>query len=100
MVSYGMALDLGTSGFRSHLIDLDKEGKILSTAVTVRHPLPGANIMDHLHFWMTSGSVVGHKIIMKTVDDLIKLHGSENVRNIKKIAICGNPIQLSLFENI
>jgi methylamine methyltransferase corrinoid protein reductive activase len=100
MVSYGIALDLGTSGFRSHLIDLEKNGKILSTAVTVRHPLPGANIMDHLHFWMTSGSKIGHRIIMKTVDDLIRLHGDENVRNIKKVAICGNPIQLSLFENI
>ena len=100
MASYGIALDLGTSGFRSHLIDLDKGGKILSTAVTVRHPLPGANIMDHLHFWMTSGSKVGHKIIMKTVDDVIRLHGADKIKNIKKVAICGNPIQLSLFENI
>ena len=100
MASYGVALDLGTSGFRSHLVDLDKKGKILSTAVTVRHPLPGANIMDHLHFWMSSGSEIGHKIIMKTVDDLIKLHGADNVKKINKIAICGNPIQLSLFENI
>jgi len=100
MASYGVALDLGTSGFRSHLTDLDKDGKILSTAVTVRHPLPGANIMDHLHFWMTSGSEKGHKIIMKTIDDVIRLHGHDNVKNIKKISICGNPIQLSLFENI
>ncbi|MCL2712572.1 MAG: methylamine methyltransferase corrinoid protein reductive activase [Methanomassiliicoccaceae archaeon] len=100
MASYGVALDLGTSGFRSHLIDLDKGGKILSTAVTVRHPLPGANIMDHLHFWMSSGSEVGHKIIMKTIDDVIRLHGPDNVKNIKKVAVCGNPIQLSLFENI
>ncbi|MCL1904552.1 MAG: methylamine methyltransferase corrinoid protein reductive activase [Methanomassiliicoccaceae archaeon] len=100
MASYGIALDLGTSGFRSHLVDLDKGGKILSTAVTVRHPLPGANIMDHLHFWMTSGSEVGHRIIMKTVDDVIRLHGPDNIKEIKKVAICGNPIQLSLFENI
>ncbi|MCL2143714.1 MAG: methylamine methyltransferase corrinoid protein reductive activase [Methanomassiliicoccaceae archaeon] len=100
MASYGIALDLGTSGFRSHLVDLDKGGKILSTAVTVRHPLPGANIMDHLHFWMTSGSEIGHKIIMKTVDDVIRLHGADNIKQIKKVAICGNPIQLSLFENI
>jgi methylamine methyltransferase corrinoid protein reductive activase len=100
MASYGIALDLGTSGFRSHLVDLDNGGKILSTAVTVRHPLPGANIMDHLHFWMSSGSDIGHRIIMKTADDLIKLHGEDKVKDIKKIAICGNPIQLSLFENI
>jgi methylamine methyltransferase corrinoid protein reductive activase len=37
---------------------------------------------------------------MKTIDDVIRLHGHENVKNIKKISICGNPIQLSLFENI
>ena len=100
MASYGIALDLGTSGFRSHLVDLNKGGKILSTAVTVRHPLPGANIMDHMHFWMTSGSEIGHKIIMKTVDDVIKLHGADAVKDIDRISICGNPIQLSLFENI
>ena len=97
---YGIALDLGTSGFRSHLVDLDKNAKILSTAVTVRHPLPGANIMDHLHFWMSSGSDIGHRIIMQTVTDLISLYGSDIVPQIKKMSICGNPIQLSLFENI
>ena len=97
---YGIALDLGTSGFRSHLVDLDKNAKILSTAVTVRHPLPGANIMDHLHFWMSSGSDIGHHIIMQTVTDLISLYGPDIVPKIKKMSICGNPIQLSLFENI
>jgi len=97
---YGIALDLGTSGFRSHLVDLDRNAKILSTAVTVRHPLPGANIMDHLHFWMSSGSDIGHRIIMQTVTDLISLYGSDIVPQIKKMSICGNPIQLSLFENI
>jgi len=97
---YGIALDLGTSGFRSHLVDLDRNAKILSTAVTVRHPLPGANIMDHLHFWMSSGSDIGHQIIMQTVTDLISLYGSDIVPKIKKMSICGNPIQLSLFENI
>lgn len=99
-MEYGIALDLGTSGFRSHLVDLDKNAKILSTAVTVRHPLPGANIMDHLHFWMSSGSDKGHRIIMQTVHDLISLYGEDKLLKIKKMAICGNPIQLSLFENI
>ena len=99
-MEYGIALDLGTSGFRSHLVDLDNKAKIISTAVTVRHPLPGANIMDHLHFWMSSGSDIGHTIIMQTVRDLVALYGSDVVPKIKKMAICGNPIQLSLFENI
>ncbi|HXZ24233.1 MAG TPA: 4Fe-4S ferredoxin, partial [Methanomassiliicoccales archaeon] len=60
---YGIALDLGTSGYRTHLVDLEKNGKIISTAITMRHPLPGANIMDHLHFWLENGSAVGHRII-------------------------------------
>ncbi len=100
MANYGVALDLGTSGFRSHLVDLDNNGKILETAITVRHPLPGANIMDHLHYWMNAGSEIGHKIIMETVHNLISLYGKDKMPDINKIAICGNPIQLSLFENI
>ncbi|MFA5452686.1 MAG: methylamine methyltransferase corrinoid protein reductive activase [Candidatus Methanomethylophilaceae archaeon] len=99
-MAYGIALDLGTSGFRSHLVDLDKNGKILDTAITVRHPLPGANIMDHLHFWMKSGPEISHKIIMQTVYNLISLYGKEKLSQVEKVSICGNPIQLSLFENI
>ncbi|MGE4274456.1 MAG: methylamine methyltransferase corrinoid protein reductive activase [Candidatus Methanomethylophilaceae archaeon] len=96
---YGIALDLGTSGFRTHLVDLDKNAKIVSTAITMRHPLPGANIMDHLHFWIGAGSEVGHKIIRQTIDELVKLHAVD-FKDVKKISVCGNPIQLSLFENI
>ncbi len=97
---YGIALDLGTSGFRSHLVDLDKGAKILDTAITVRHPLPGANVMDHMHFWMNSGREITHKIIAQTVYDLISLYGKDKLSQVKKIAVCGNPIQLSLFEDI
>jgi len=96
---YGVALDLGTSGYRTHLVDLDKRGKIISTAITMRHPLPGANIMDHLHFWLENGSEVGHRIIIETVDKLIGLHDCDP-KQIKRLAICGNPAQLSMFENI
>ena len=81
-MAYGVALDLGTSGYRSHLVDLSKNGKIISTAITMRHPLPGANIMDHLHFWMENGTEVGHSIIMETVDKLIDLHGRQPRRSI------------------
>ncbi|HTY47696.1 MAG TPA: methylamine methyltransferase corrinoid protein reductive activase [Methanomassiliicoccales archaeon] len=96
---YGIALDLGTSGYRTHLVDLEKNGKIISTAITMRHPLPGANIMDHLHFWLENGSAVGHRIIAETVDKLIELHGTDP-KEIRRMAICGNPAQLSMFENI
>ena len=30
MANYGVALDLGTSGFRSHLVDLDKGGYVMA----------------------------------------------------------------------
>jgi methylamine methyltransferase corrinoid activation protein len=98
-MAYGVALDLGTSGYRTHLVDLDQKGKIISTAITMRHPLPGANIMDHLHFWLENGSEVGHRIIIETVDKLIGLHDCDP-KQIKRVAICGNPAQLSMFENI
>ena len=98
-MGYGIALDLGTSGYRTHLVDLSQNGKIVSTAITMRHPLPGANIMDHLHFWMENGSEVGHRIIAETVDKLIGLHNTDPGK-IRTMAICGNPAQLSMFENI
>lgn len=98
-MGYGIALDVGTSGYRTHLVDLSKNGKIISTAITMRHPLPGANIMDHLHFWMENGSEVGHSILMNTVSRLIELHGAP-LREIERIAVCGNPAQVSMFENI
>ena len=98
-MDYGVALDVGTSGYRTHLVDLSKNGKIISTAITMRHPLPGANIMDHLHFWLENGADVGHGIIMNTVDRLIELHGV-NSKDIKRIGVCGNPAQVSMFENI
>jgi uncharacterized 2Fe-2S/4Fe-4S cluster protein (DUF4445 family) len=43
----GVAIDLGTSGFRAQKIDLES-GKIKKTVITLRNPLPGANVMDHL----------------------------------------------------
>ena len=50
MGNLAVALDLGTSGIRGQAIDLDRKGTIVSTAITTRHPLPGANVIDHLHF--------------------------------------------------
>lgn len=99
-MAYGIALDLGTSGFRSHLVDLDKGAKILDTAITSRHPLPGANIMDHMHFWMSSGRDISHKIIAQTIYDLVSLYGKDKLKEVTTISVCGNPIQLSLFEDI
>jgi methylamine methyltransferase corrinoid protein reductive activase len=99
MAKLGIALDLGTSGFRGHAIDLDQDGIILSTAVTTRHPLPGANVIDHLHFALEVGLERTHGVIMHAANRVI-----DNLRiektDVVRLAVCGNPIQLSLFEGI
>lgn len=98
-MALGVALDLGTSGYRGHLVDLDKKGKILATAITMRHPLPGANIMDHLHFWMENGPDVGHRIVIETVDKLIATMGAKP-EEIERVSVCGNPAQMSMLSLI
>jgi methylamine methyltransferase corrinoid protein reductive activase len=99
MPKLGIALDLGTSGFRGQAIDLDQNGKILSTAVTTRHPLPGANVIDHLHFALEVGLNHAHDVVIRAVNQVI-----DNLRiekdQVVRLAVCGNPIQLSLFEEI
>ncbi|MBP3385857.1 MAG: methylamine methyltransferase corrinoid protein reductive activase [Candidatus Methanomethylophilaceae archaeon] len=97
-MSYGISLDIGTSGTRGHAVDLSN-GKILSTAVTECHPLPGANIMDHLTFCINFGTDIAHKILMDTVNKLIAQLGVD-LNQVEKVSICGNPIQLSLFQGI
>ena len=99
MPKLGVALDLGTSGFRGQAIDLDQKGTILSTAVTTRHPLPGANVMDHLHFALEVGLDWAHQVVVhgaNQVIDNLRIDKNEVVR----LAVCGNPIQLSLFQEI
>ena len=99
MTKLGIALDLGTSGFRGQSIDLEQKGKILSTAITSRHPLPGANVIDHLHFALEAGLATAHDVMIDAVNQVIA-----NLRvdpaDIIKLAVCGNPIQLSLFQEI
>ena len=99
MAKLGIALDLGTSGFRGHAIDLDQNGIILSTAVTTRHPLPGANVIDHLHFALEVGLERAHEVMVHAANQVI-----DNLRidknEVVRLAVCGNPIQLSLFEGI
>lgn len=99
MAKLGIALDLGTSGFRGQAIDLDQNGRILSTAVTTRHPLPGANVIDHLHFALEVGLKWAHDVVVHAVNTVVK-----NLRiekgDVVRVAVCGNPIQLSLFQEI
>jgi len=93
----GIALDLGTSGFRAQAIDED--GKVIATAISTRHPLPGANVMDHLHFCLEMGHEITHRLILNAVHKVI---GSLpiDLKEVDRVAICGNPIQLSLFQNM
>lgn len=55
--------------------------------------------MDHLHFWIENGAEVGHKIVMDTVGNLIRAHGADT-DSISRLAVCGNPAQVSMFEGI
>lgn len=94
----GIALDLGTSGFRGQALDLEKE-EIIATVLTARHPLPGANVMDHLNFALEMGQETAHSLVIQTVNQVIE-HLSVPFNDIERLAVCGNPIQLSLFEGI
>ncbi len=97
-IAYGISLDIGTSGTRAHAVDLST-GKILSTAITECHPLPGANIMDHLTFSIRIGNDVAHDILMDTVNKVISNLGID-LKKVERVSICGNPIQLSLFQGM
>ncbi|WP_370575240.1 methylamine methyltransferase corrinoid protein reductive activase [Methanomethylovorans sp.] len=95
---YGIAIDLGTSGFRLQLIDLGSRS-ILKTIMTMKHPLPGGNVIDHLGFAIQVGGDVANKIMVHTLQKMIDMLPVPP-EEIRKIAVCGNPIQLSLFQNI
>ncbi|MDQ7782561.1 MAG: methylamine methyltransferase corrinoid protein reductive activase [Desulfomonilaceae bacterium] len=98
MAQPAIALDLGTSGFRGQAIDLETN-EIISTAITTRHPLPGANVIDHLHFALELGVEVAGGIIIEAVNKVIgRLRVP--VDEVVRVAVCGNPIQLSLFQKI
>jgi methylamine methyltransferase corrinoid protein reductive activase len=99
MAKIGIALDLGTSGFRAQAIDLEQGGQILSTAVTSRHPLPGANVIDHLHFALEIGVLESHKVMVHAVNRVFD-HLRIDKTGVVSLAVCGNPIQLSLFQGI
>ncbi|WP_400206971.1 methylamine methyltransferase corrinoid protein reductive activase [Candidatus Methanomassiliicoccus intestinalis] len=98
MTNYSIALDIGTSGFRAQAINLDTD-EVVSTAITTRHPVPGANVIDHVNFAMDAGPDVCNKLIIDTINKLLPLLRID-LASVTKMAVCGNPFQLSLFENI
>ncbi|AKB50403.1 Methyltransferase corrinoid activation protein [Methanosarcina barkeri str. Wiesmoor] len=89
-------IDIGTSGIRAQLLNL-MDSSVLRTAILSRNPLPGANVVDHMDFAINYGQGIAHEILISAVNSLIKNLKPEN---LKRVAVCGNPIQLSLFEGI
>lgn len=89
-------IDIGTSGIRAQLLDLT-DSSVLRTAILSGNPLPGANVVDHMDFAISYGQDTAHEILVSAVNSLIK---SLKPGNLKRMAVCGNPIQLSLFEDL
>ncbi|MDO5853237.1 MAG: methylamine methyltransferase corrinoid protein reductive activase [Thermoplasmata archaeon] len=97
-MSLGIALDLGTSGFRCQMVDLET-GKTIGTAITERHPIPGMNVIDHVNFAIKAGEDVAHGLMIETINNLFTELGGD-LSQVEIIGVCGNPFQLSLFQNI
>ena len=95
---YGIALDLGTSGFRCQAVDLDSK-KTVATAITERHPIPGMNVIDHVNFAMKAGQEVAHGLMIGAINNLFA-ELNIDLSKVETVGVCGNPFQLSLFQNI
>ncbi len=67
---YAIAIDIGTSGIRAQALDLGSK-QVISTAITLRHPLPGANVVDHLHFAITVGRETAHNLLIEAINKVI-----------------------------
>ncbi|WP_409200085.1 methylamine methyltransferase corrinoid protein reductive activase [Methanobrevibacter sp. DSM 116169] len=95
---YGIAIDIGTSGIRAQALDINKN-EVISTVITLKHPLPGANVVDHLHFALKVGLDVAHNLLITDINKVIEGLNID-LSKVIRVAVCGNPIQLSLFHNI
>ena len=95
---YGIALDLGTSGFRCQAVDLDSK-KTVATAITERHPIPGMNVIDHVNYAIEVGEDLANGLMISAINNLFK-ELAIDLSCVEIIAVCGNPFQLSLFQNI
>lgn len=94
----GVAIDLGTSGYRAQKIDLDTE-EIRRTVITLRNPLPGANVMDHMDFAIHYGQDLAHGLSINAVKNIFQALDVKS-EELERLSICGNPIQLSIFQGI
>ena len=95
-MAQGIAIDIGTSGIRGQLLDLET-GKVIRTCITTRNPIPGANVMDHMTFALNYGLESAHNILISAVKEVFEQLSPES---LVRMSVCGNPIQLSIFEGI
>lgn len=98
MTRLAIAMDLGTSGFRAQALD-PGSGEVLSSVLTTRHPLPGINVMDQLHCAVNRGGEAAHDLVIRGVNRVIHELGVP-AEQVERLAVCGNPIQLSLFQGM
>lgn len=98
MPRLAIAMDLGTSGFRAQALEL-ASGEMLSTAITTRHPLPGANVIDHLHFALELGVEAARDLVIQAINQVIA-QLRVPAEDVVRLAVCGNPTQLSLFQGM
>ncbi|MEM3489772.1 MAG: ASKHA domain-containing protein, partial [Nitrososphaerota archaeon] len=93
-----IGIDIGTSGIRAQAIDAEKK-EVISTAITLHNPLPGANSVEHLHFALKAGIETAQKIMIDAINSLLNAL-EVDLRQVKRLAVCGNPTQLSIFQGI
>ena len=98
MSKIAVAMDIGTSGLRAQALTIP-DGRVLSTVITTNHPLPGANVIDHLHFALEIGVETASRLIIETVNQLLT-QLQVVTDDVVRLAVCGNPTQLSLFQGI
>ncbi len=98
MSRLAIAMDLGTSGLRAQALELPS-GAIVSTTITTSHPLPGANVMDHLHFALELGVEIVRGLVIEAVNQVLA-QLRVDLGDVVRLAVCGNPTQLSLFQGM
>ncbi|KUE74104.1 hypothetical protein AUQ37_06035 [Candidatus Methanomethylophilus sp. 1R26] len=71
----------------------------MGTAITQRHPIPGMNVIDHVNFAIKSGEDVANRLLVDCANQLFASLGID-LSKVKRIGVCGNTFQMSLFQNI
>ncbi|MDR2829497.1 MAG: methylamine methyltransferase corrinoid protein reductive activase [Methanobrevibacter sp.] len=95
---YAIAIDIGTSGIRALSLNINTS-EVISSVITLRHPIPGANVVDHLHFALNVSLETAHNLLINAINKVINGLNIDK-KKVKRVAVCGNPIQLSLFNGI